>query len=93
MTKTALLQRNERIFIQEMDGDLFLASEESGSIYRLNSIGAAVWRILENPCDLETILDLFCAGFPDQRRSELYRDITDLIDQLEHHGLISRKKS
>lgn len=91
--KTALFQRNEGISIQEMDGDLFLANEESGSIYRLNTIGAAFWRILENPCDLETILDLFCAGFPNQRRSDLCCDITDLIDQLEDHGLISRKEN
>ena len=91
--KTALFQRNEGISIQEMDGDLFLANEESGSIFRLNTIGAAFWRILKNPRDLETILDLFCAGFPNQRRSDLCRDITDLIDQLEDHNLISRTKN
>ena len=91
--KNALFQRNEGVSIQEMDGNLFLANEESGSIYRLNTIGSAFWRILENPCDLETILDLFCAGFPNQRRFDLCRDITDLIDQLEDHGLISRKEN
>ncbi len=91
--KTVLFQRNEGVSIQEMEGDLFLANEESGSIYRLNTIGAAFWRILENPCDLETILDLFCAGFPNQSRSDLCRDITDLIDQLEDHSLILRKEN
>ena len=78
--------------MQEMDGELFLADDESGSIYHLNSIGAAFWRALERPRDLDTIVNLFCSAFPDQSRSELWRDITDLANELEERGLVLREE-
>ena len=86
--KPVLYHRSEGIKIQEIDGDCFLANEEDGSIYHLNSIGAALWRILEDPCDLETIIKLFITAFPNQNRKELNCDIKTLINQLEEHELI-----
>ena len=88
----ALYRRCKGISIQEMDGELFLADDENGSIYRLNVIAAAFWRALEGPCDLDTIVTLFCRAFPEKSLPELRRDITDLADRLEEEGLISREK-
>jgi hypothetical protein len=91
--KSTVYQRSEGVTMQEMDGDLFLANEENGSIYHLNNIGAAFWRMLENTCDQETIIGLFIAAFPHQSRTDLIRDIDDLVNQLEEQGLIIRKVS
>jgi hypothetical protein len=74
--------------MQEMDGEVFLANENNGSIYHLNAIGSALWRMLEDPCSLETIIKLFINAFPDQSRKDLNQDIKALINQLEEHQLI-----
>ena len=87
----ALYRRCEGISIQEMDGELFLADDENGSIYRLNVIAAAFWRALDGPRDLDAIVTLFCQAFPEQSPAELRRDITSLADRLEEEGLISRE--
>ena len=79
--------------MQEVDGDFFLANEASGSIYHLNAIGASIWRILENPCNQETIVELFISGFPNHSETELRRDISALFDQLEDNELILPKLS
>lgn len=72
-----------------MDGELFLADDENGSIYRLNVIAAAFWRALERPQDLDAIVTLFCQAFPEKSPSELCHDISSLADRLEEEGLIS----
>ena len=89
----ALYRRCEGISIQEMDGELFLADDENGSIYRLNVIAAAFWRALDCPRDLDTVVTLFCRAFPEHSASELRRDITSLADTLEEEGLISREEA
>ena len=86
--KSTVYRRNEEVSIQEIDGDYFLANEENGSIYHLNTIASALWRILETPLDLETIIKLFIYAFPNQCRKDLSRDIKALINQLEEHQLI-----
>ena len=83
--------RNKKVSMQCMDGDYFLANEISGSIYHLNNIGAALWRILEVPHDIETIENLFISAFPDQSPKELTHDIKFLVKQLEEHQLITGK--
>lgn len=89
----ALYRRCEGISIQEMDGELFLADDENGSIYRLNVIAAAFWRALECPRDLDAIVTLFCQAFPEQSPSDLRHDITILADRLEEECLISREEA
>ena len=90
--KSAVYHRVEGIFVQELDGELFLANEEDGSIYHLNAIGAAFWRVLESPSNLETIIHWFECAFPDQSRPRLRQEISDLAGQLEYEGLILPKR-
>ena len=87
--KSTKYRRNKEVSMQNMDGDYFLANEISGSIYHLNNIGAALWRILEVPHDIETIINLFISVFPDQSPKELAHDIIALVNQLEEHQLIT----
>ena len=91
--KSTFFQRSKGISLQEMDGELFLANEESGSIFHLNAYGSAFWRALEEPQDLNTIIDLFSVGFPDQKPARLAEDIRTLANQLEEHELILRSET
>lgn len=91
--RSGLYRRTEAVTTQEMDGELFLASSASGAIYRLNTAASAFWNILEQPCDLSSMIDLFSEAFPDQSRGKLQRDLVELADEMESQGLISRNQA
>jgi len=86
----SLIIREEDIAIQELDGDLFLADGKDGSIYRLNTTGAALWRALESPVEIHDLEELFICVFPSDNPDSIRRDISKLVDDLETNGLIRR---
>lgn len=91
--KEAVYRRREGVAMQEMDGQLFLAHKDDGTIFHLNAIGAAFWRALESPTDMRSLEDLFVAAFPDQEPGSIRRDIAGLAGELEKNGLIVRQKA
>lgn len=92
MKKSLVYGRAAGITMREMDGDLFLAHEETGSIYRLNATGAAFWRVIDTPQDLNAIIEIFQEAFPKMQPAQVKRDLLALVEELTDQGLISPMK-
>ncbi len=59
LTEEAKLLRNPDLFAVEIDEELVMMDEHSGSYFDINSVGKYLWTLLESPmrlCDLVTAL-------------------------------------
>ncbi len=59
------------------------------SIYTLNEVGGAVWRLLDGRRSDEEIVDAICAEF-DVERDRAQSDVAALLASLREAGLIER---
>lgn len=71
-----------------MDDDLFLVAPVSGEIVHLDAMGAAIWRLLEQPLGMDGILATFVAAFPDADPERLRDDLSAALETLKAAGLV-----
>jgi len=77
-----LVRRATHVFECEADGNSFLASPASASIFRLNLLASAIWRLLETPMRLTEVVEIVQAAFPDQDSNTVRLDVLGLIKSL-----------
>lgn len=71
-----------------MDDDSFLVNPDNDALYRLNSTGTAIWRLLAEPMAVDEIAARFTEAFPDVGQEAIRADIEKAIDQLTGRGLV-----
>lgn len=81
-------RRTPAVAETRVDGDIFLTNPETGTIHHLNSVGAALWCLLEEAADLEEVVACLCLAFPDVGEPQIRADAETLIDGLTRSGLI-----
>lgn len=83
-----LVSRVVGVFECEADGNSFLASPEGSSIFRLNLLASAIWRLLETPmCSTEAV-EIVQNAFADQDSDKVCRDVLELMQSLLDKGFI-----
>ncbi|WP_022728393.1 PqqD family protein [Fodinicurvata sediminis] len=73
---------------QRLDGDLFLSHSATGTIHRLNPIGASLWGLLAVPTSLDEAQETFRTAFPDVEPSRLENDLQRIFQELLAETLI-----
>ena len=84
--------RSEGITERQIDDVIFLVNPENEALYHLNSIGAALWRLLEDEISGEEAANIICQAFPDADPTSVKTDMVKLISELADHQLITRIK-
>ena len=79
---SALYRRRAGVTERVIGSQVFLANPDTGSLYRLNSTGSALWRLLAEPIGLDEAVAVFGAAFPDRSADEVRMDILGLIEAL-----------
>ncbi len=89
-------QQKDGFHAEEVAGEIFLVSNEdadlsaaNNSIYHLDQIGAALWRLLAVPVTMGDILAIFTAAFPDIDANQLEQDVARILTSLEDAGFIT----
>lgn len=82
------LVRAEGVTVSEMEGDLFLVKPDSGEIYHLDPMAAAIWNAAEAPVARAELLDLFRQAFPEQPATMLEKDIDGALEPMMAGGLL-----
>lgn len=67
--------------------DHFLCLPCGPNIVRLNPVGGAIWRILEEPRTATEVVDLLAMAFPEVGRVRIGRDVADMLARLLEAGL------
>ena len=68
--------------------DSFLADGTGLAIFRLNPVSTAIWRLLEEPTDLDEVVSLLAAAFPDVPADQITTDCEQLMRGLAEARLI-----
>ena len=80
--------RNPTIVEKTVDQDLFLVNERGDSIYNLNPLGRALWRLLDEWTGQDEAIALLCAAFPEVPPQQIADDVARLMHDLADKGLI-----
>lgn len=82
------LTRAGGVTVSEMEGDLFLVKPESGEIYHLDPMAAAIWNAAEAGVSRRDLLVLFQEAFPDEPAERLSQDIGEAVTPLLEAALL-----
>jgi hypothetical protein len=82
------VSRAPGIVEKSIDGESFLANPAGETIYHLNLIGTALWRILDPPVSRSEIIETLLTAFPDVTPDQIGRDVDALLTDLEKCRLI-----
>jgi hypothetical protein len=88
LSEGAVIHRRPGAHARERDGQAFLTDAEELVIFHLNAIGAAIWRLLEQPAPFGELSAILAAGFPERDPAELAADLSRLIRDLAASGLV-----
>ncbi len=80
--------RSEGISERQVDDVIFLVNPDNEALYHLNSVGAALWRLLEDGTSGEEAANIICQAFPEADPTSVKTDIIKLISELADHRLI-----
>ena len=83
----SIVIRNPEFVTAEMDEDLVMMSLESNNYYSLDSIGRAIWELLEEPLQVSALCERLLEDF-DVERSRCVEDVVEFLTELEASGLI-----
>ena len=72
-------------------GELFLINEETDSIYHLNPMAGALWRLTGEPVTEADMIELVAAAFPGEDRARIAKDVAALLKSLMKRGLLARR--
>lgn len=68
--------------------DGFLIHRETNEMHNLNQMGLAIWRVLEQPVAMPTIVGLFAEAFPDVDATTIAADIDATLSRMLELGLL-----
>lgn len=69
--------------------EAFLADGSGIGIFRLNPVSAAIWNLLEEPTDLNEVVEILSEAFPDVSVNQIATDCENLMRSLAHARLIT----
>ena len=82
------LRRAPGIHQRRVDDELFLVNPAGDAIYHLNTVGAALWRLLGQPLPLTEAVAVLQQAFPAVPRARIERDVGAIVADLAKRGLI-----
>jgi hypothetical protein len=71
-----------------VDQDHFLADSNGLSIYRLNAGSVAIWNVLEQPANLDEVIEILTTAFEDVAPEQIAYDSAHLMQGLVETGLL-----
>lgn len=71
-----------------INGGHYLTDAFGLGVHRLNDGSLALWRLLEEPMDLEEICDVLTHAFPDVARARIEEDSEKMLSRFVEHRLV-----
>lgn len=68
-------------------GEVVILDLKEGVYYELNEIGACIWRLIQQPCSIQSVVDVILEEY-DVPAEECTADVLALAENLAKFGLI-----
>lgn len=83
------ITRNSNILWRRSGNDILLFSLETGSLWRLNTIGARIWELLDGKHTITDIVKILCDEFPNISEQRVRKGLDTFLDGLKVRKLIT----
>ena len=87
ITSDTLVMRNSDMLTSKMDGEIVMMSIENGEYYGLDLIGSKIWELMENPLQVNEIIEQLLAEY-DVDPEECSKDTIEFLRALTDRNLI-----
>ena len=81
------IKRNPELVSSDVDGEKVMMSIESGEYFGLDSVGSRIWELIENPIQVNKLIELLLDEF-EVEKEQCKEDTIDFLDQLFEKRLI-----
>lgn len=81
-------RRNPDVVEKPVEDEVFLVETKSNAIYKLNTVGGALWRLLDSPMTADQATTVICLAYPDIPPDDIARDVAQVLGELEFKGLV-----
>ncbi len=82
--------RSPGVVEREVDDAVFLVKSGDESVFHLNALGGAVWRLLAQATSVGKMIETLVNAFPDVAVERIGADVANLIQELDRRGLVTR---
>lgn len=63
ITKDSILQRSEEVLHSDFDNEVIMMDVNTGEYHNINSVGNAIWNMLEEPISIKAICQQLIAEY------------------------------
>lgn len=84
---TVVSQRKD-IDTTDLNGDKVMMDLEYGKYFSLNSVGSRIWELIEEPVEINKVIDLLLEEY-DISRDECEKNVLEFLDKLDNEKIIS----
>jgi hypothetical protein len=71
----------------DLSGEAAILNLKSGVYFGLNTVGASIWKLIQEPRSVKEIQDAIQEEY-DVKPDQCERDVMELLQELSTHGLI-----
>ena len=86
--RNILYAKNREIVERNIENSQLLVNPLTNSIFHLNQMGAAMWRLLEQPITVEEIVQTILVAFPESPENMINSDVEKIVRQFIKKNLI-----
>lgn len=82
-------KQNPEITERRVDDVVFLVNSDSETVFHLNELGSAVWRLFSDPTPVYQAVEFVQQAFPEISHEQVKTNVIKLVDDLNKQGLIN----
>ena len=82
-----VIKRSSDLVSSNMDGETVMMSVENGEYYGLDPIGSRIWELLENPIEVNVLIETLLEEF-EVSKEQCTEDTLEFLNQLHEKNLL-----
>jgi hypothetical protein len=90
INEQSVLGRQDRVMMQQVEGDSVLLDIDSGEYYSLNQVGGRIWELCDGTRSVGAIAEVLCTEY-DVTRETALSDASELLASFADAGLVAER--
>jgi hypothetical protein len=87
ITLQSIISAKKEIVAADMDGDTVMMSVEAGKYYNLGTTGGMIWKMLESPISVATLITKLLEKY-EVTREQCETEVLSFLNEVQKEGLL-----
>ena len=88
ISRKTVIIRQDGFITADLDGEKAMMSIEKGKYYGLNTVGALIWDLLNQPLTVQELMDELMKEFQVDK-DICFKDVSFFLSKMQQEGLVS----